>query len=84
MIFEKNRSSSIICCFLSKSDGVHQAELLPNMIEQSDELYTDSQERSHLQQFSHDTINRYWSGELASRRRLWNNVKPLISSDTTG
>jgi hypothetical protein len=38
----------------------------------------------HLQQFSHDTINRYLSGEKLTPRLLWENVKPLIVSDPMG
>jgi hypothetical protein len=38
----------------------------------------------HLQQFSHDTINRYLSGEKLTPRLLWENVKPLIAPDAAG
>jgi hypothetical protein len=38
----------------------------------------------HLQQFSHDTINRYLSGEKLTPRLLWDNVKPLIGADAAG
>ncbi|MBD3885401.1 transposase [Phormidium tenue FACHB-886] len=38
----------------------------------------------HLQQFSHDTINRYLSGEKLTPRLLWENVQPLIATDATG
>ena len=38
----------------------------------------------HLQQFSHDAINRYLSGEKLTPRLLWEKVKPLICADTAG
>lgn len=38
----------------------------------------------HLQQFSHDTINRYLSNEKLTPRLLWENVKPLICPDAEG
>jgi hypothetical protein len=38
----------------------------------------------HLQQFSHDTINRYLSSEKLTPRLLWENVKPLICPDGEG
>lgn len=38
----------------------------------------------HLQGFSHDTINRYLSGEKLTPRLLWENVKPLICTDAAG
>ena len=38
----------------------------------------------HLQQFSHDTIKRYLSGEKLTPRLLWENVKPVITPDATG
>lgn len=38
----------------------------------------------HLQQFSHDAINRYLSGEKLTPRLLWENVKPLIVPDAAG
>ena len=38
----------------------------------------------HLQQFSHDTINRYLSGEKLTPRLLWDNVKPSIEADAAG
>ena len=39
---------------------------------------------AHLQQFSHDTINRYLSGEKLTPRLLWDNVKPSIQADAAG
>ncbi len=38
----------------------------------------------HLQQFSHDTINRYLGGEKLTPRLLWENVKPLVVEDAQG
>ncbi|MEP0914962.1 hypothetical protein NDI45_29125 [Leptolyngbya sp. GB1-A1] len=38
----------------------------------------------HLQQFSHDTINRYLSGEKLTPRLLWENVKALLAPDAGG
>ncbi|WP_416666870.1 IS701 family transposase [Egbenema bharatensis] len=38
----------------------------------------------HLQTFSHDTINRYLSGEKLTPRLLWEQVKPLLVSDPDG
>jgi len=38
----------------------------------------------HLQQFSHDAINRYLSGEKLTPRLLWENVKPLIVPEPAG
>lgn len=38
----------------------------------------------HVQQFSHDTINRYLSGEKLTPRLLWDNVKPSIQADAAG
>lgn len=38
----------------------------------------------HLQQFSHDTINRYLSGEKLTPGLLWENVRPLIGADAAG
>lgn len=38
----------------------------------------------HLQQFSHDTINRYLGGEKLTERVLWENVKPLITPGAAG
>lgn len=38
----------------------------------------------HLQQFSHDAINRYLSGETLTPRLLWEQVKPLVVSDEEG
>lgn len=35
----------------------------------------------HSPQFSHDTINRYLSGEKLTPRLLWDNVKPSIQAD---
>jgi hypothetical protein len=37
----------------------------------------------HLQQFSHDTINRYLGGEKLTPRLLWDKVKPLMSPDAS-
>lgn len=37
-----------------------------------------------MQQFSHDTINRYLSGEKLTPRLLWDNVKSLICPDVAG
>ena len=38
----------------------------------------------HLQQFSHDVINRYLSAQKLTPRLLWENVKPLIVPDAAG
>jgi hypothetical protein len=38
----------------------------------------------HLQQFSHDAINRYLSSEKLTARLLWENVKPLLAPDVMG
>ncbi len=38
----------------------------------------------HLQQFSHDTINRYLGGEKLTPRLLWDKVKLLMSPDASG
>ncbi len=38
----------------------------------------------HLQQFSHDVINRYLSSEKLTPRLLWENVLPLIAPDAAG
>lgn len=38
----------------------------------------------HLQQFSHDAINRYLGSEKLTPRLLWENVKPLICLDDAG
>lgn len=38
----------------------------------------------HLQQFSHDTINRYLSGEKLTPRLLWDNVKSSIQAEAAG
>lgn len=38
----------------------------------------------HVQKFSHDTINRYLSGEKLTPRLLWDNVKPSIQADAAG
>jgi hypothetical protein len=38
----------------------------------------------HLQQFTHDTINRYLSGENLTPRLRWENVQPLIATDAAG
>lgn len=38
----------------------------------------------HLQQFSHDTINRYLSGEKLTPHLLWDKIESLISHDAVG
>jgi hypothetical protein len=38
----------------------------------------------HLQQFSHDAINRYLSGEKLTPRLLWEKVKQLSCPDAGG
>jgi hypothetical protein len=38
----------------------------------------------HLEQFSHDAINRYLSGEKLTPRMLWEQAKELIVADSDG
>ena len=38
----------------------------------------------HLQQFSHDAINRDLSSEKLTERLLWENVEPFICPDAAG
>jgi len=40
--------------------------------------YTLTNLADHLQDFSHDTINRYLGGETLTPRLLWEQVKPLL------
>jgi hypothetical protein len=40
--------------------------------------FTLTQLAEHLQQFSHDTINRYLSGEKLTPRLLSDNIKWLV------
>lgn len=46
--------------------------------------YTLTHMADHLQSFSHDTINRYLSGEKLSPRLLWEQVKPTLALDPEG
>jgi hypothetical protein len=41
--------------------------------------YTLTNLADHLEQWSHDTINRYLSGETLTPRLLWEQVKPLLT-----
>ena len=43
--------------------------------------YTLTNLAEHLQQWSHDTINRYLKGERLSPRLLWEQVEPLVEFD---
>ena len=43
--------------------------------------YTLTNLADHLQRFSHDTINRYLSGEQLTPRLLWENVQEALEAD---
>ncbi len=43
--------------------------------------YTLTNLAEHLQQWSHDTINRYLKGEKLSPRLLWEQIEPLLEAD---
>jgi hypothetical protein len=43
--------------------------------------YTLTNLAEHLDQFSHDTINRYLKGEKLSPRLLFEQVEPLLERD---
>ena len=44
--------------------------------------YTLTNLADHLQRFSHDTINRYLSGEQLMPRLLWENVREVVKFDS--
>ena len=44
--------------------------------------YTLTHLADHLQQFSHDTINRYLKGQKLTPRLVWEQVRPLLVPDS--
>jgi hypothetical protein len=46
--------------------------------------FTQTHLAEHLQEFSHDTINRYLSGEKLTPTLLWENVKEQLIPQTNG